>query len=844
MNTSLAIRLNVHENLPRHLRKWHIANGKATFTVDSEFELDVVSFCEDDSDQWHFIDLRLLFSPAPTIAVGTQFQNWFKPQLDGILKEKGLAGCFDFVHNFILTHKIAILKSQAYQLVRGAWAGSIKVEPVHRQLIVQYWTDRPGKKNWIEIGVSSSKPKDGKVSWRGPPIPKLSVRWFREGKEVKDVDLKVDFTNLSMERILKSVISQHTGYFLRTTQNALAPTMLTKVTSSEAEPCDCVLEISLGRPENKATLSVESVTGRYILRPSTAISSRAEQAINQSKDPLTTTASTITQLLAQTLQDAIQRFALQLGWQKVVRQAIHIDAIRKATKLDALQFTLYWPSGWTTKWSLAAIIDASSETWWFVQLGDKGKKIEYAEQLRMEKTGPISPISRATLAGVERLAVQQLEFFVTRRELHQRNLPSAVRTELAVPSGTQILQGWVLQLRTADLLVANSGEDPWLDPLIRITSQGFKNDYRSVSHIASGTMVKSVAADMQKLMAASPQSNFTFSENGNFAILLTTPFGEPIIDELKARLRDVDRLRSFTTTLQKRKMRLRSSSLQQVQFQYSKDLTATVNFGQEKEIKIRFNDTNPHNRIAFFLTEIINEKSPFALPGVERTGLDRFCKTLILTRPLLSTLAELETTIPGNIQNPSVFAHHVGIYRLVYTNPLCSFDIRLKPKDDKVYWHIEDNERKPPDMKPSAERNPRHRRLDSIKMALTALFSSMGPNKTWKGLRSGIVADVDGITDALKTLHQTVVSCSVPEGQLPFQEASPTQQQQSQQQQQQPANSTGQAPQKNALYTNGNTARPGQQAPAGGNRPNFQNAVRQQQQLQMNKQNKEVIELD
>lgn len=843
MNTSLAIRLNVHENLPRHLKKWRIESGRATFVVDNEFELDVMSFTEDASEQWHFIDLRLLFSPAPSISVDSRFQGHFKPQVDYILKQSGLSGAYDFLHGFILTHKIAILKSQAYQLARAAWAGTIKVEPVHRSLVVQYWTDRPGRKSWIEIGVTSNKPKNGKISWRGAPISALTVRWFRHGIEVKNVDLKFDFANLSMERMLMKVISLHIGHFLKIGLAALPAKMTAKASFSETEPCDCTLEVSLGRPENKTTLSLEHVTGRYILRPCTSISARAEQAINQAKDPLAAISPTITQLLAQTLQDLIQRNALQLGWQPQPRHSLRSDIVKQATKLDILQYTLYWPSGWSMKWALAAVIDASGESWWLMELGGKGTRIEYAEPLSVERPGPAPAISRAMLASTERLAVQQLAFCVTRRDLEKHTIPSSVRSELSLRSSpsnmaTQVaLRGWVLHLRTSDLLVAKPGEEPWLNPTIWVTYQGFKADYRNVSHIASGTMVKAVAADMQKLMSASPQSNFTFSENGNFAILLTSPFGEPIIDELKARLRDVDRLRSFTTTLQKRKMKLKSSSLQQVQFQYGRNHTATVNFGQENDIQVTFGATNAHNRIRTFLAEIINDKTPFCLPGADKNGLDRFCSTLLFTRPLLSTFTELENSVPGNLRNPAVRAHHVGYYRVTYANPLCSFDIQLRPKEDKVFWHIEDNDRKQPDSRPNSERNPNHKRIESLKTALTTLFKGQGQG--WLGIRSGILAEIDGVPDALKTLHQIVMSCHVEGGAPPVLENSS----------QVPAtNSTGPAstninpaaaPSNNTtrLAPPNSTTRP---APPNA-RPNFPNAGKQ---MKTGVKKQEVIELD
>jgi mediator of RNA polymerase II transcription subunit 14 len=737
--------------------------------------MDLITFTEDTSAQWHFIDMRLLFSPAPEIGANSRFQFFLKLQADNILAQKGLEGCFSFLHNLVLTHKIGILRSQAYELSRGGWFGALKVEPVRRSLVVQYWVDRPGKKNWIEIGVSSNKPKNGKISWRGPPISSLVVRWFRNGKEVKDVDFKFDFKNLSMERMLKKVIALHIGSVLRQTKDGLAPTLRYHTSLSEQEPSECSLEVSLGRLENKTTLCVEPRSGRYVLQPCTAISARAEHAINHSKDPATPPINIIlTQMLAQTLQDSIQRHALQLGWKPHLRPGFRMDTMKQATKLDVLLYALYSPSGWTKKWVLAAVIDASGETWWFMELGGQGSTIEYAEQLKIEKAGPKPPINRTTLASIERIAVKQLAFCVNRRECQKLNLESAVRNEMGTQFSSQTqsaslstmpLQGWSLYIQTSDLLRSKPGENAWLDPCIRVTSQGFSSDYVNVSHIASGTMVKSVSVDMQKLMSASPQSNFVFSENGNFAILLTTPFGEPIVDKLKARLRDVDRLRSFASILHKRKMRIRKSSLQQVQFQYGPDDRATVTFLPNDEMDVSFAPTNPHQRIRMFLREIINERPPFRTLDADQTGLDHFCTTLIVTRPLLAALTKLEEETAGNLDNPAFYPHSVTDYRLTYSNPKCEFNIQLRQKDDNVYWYIRPGPKSDDvNLKGHLQSpKPGHATwIESLKTALDGLFKESG--KGWFGVGRGLVARVDGVNEALARLQKVVLACAMEGG--------------------------------------------------------------------------------
>jgi mediator of RNA polymerase II transcription subunit 14 len=769
MNTSLSIRLNVHETLPRHLRNWQINSGRATFIIDDEMEFDVVSFVEDASDQWWFIDLRLLFSPAPTIEIGSRFFLTLKQQADFVLHEKGLAGLFDFLHNFVLTHKISVLRLQATRLARSGWAGSLKVEPVHRELVVQYWTDRPGKKNWIEFGTASNKPKNGKVSWRGPSIPSLTARWFRQGKEVMDLDLGVDWKDLSMERILKRIIALHTAQILEATRDSFDSRLNVQASLSGSEPMDCSLTAILGTASNSVTLSLEPVTGSYLMQPASALSARAEFAMNTGREPAQI-ASILTQMLSQTLRDQIQRTAQQLGWQQITRQSLRPDVVKAAVKSNVLEYVLYSPRGWTPTWTLAAILGTAGESWWIFEIGSSGTAIDHAEQIMMERhAGSSSTITRDTLTSLERVAVQLLSFRVTARQLEKERKMFTLRHEFS-PSHkpaevSRIIQGWALYLQTTDLLATKTGDQPWLEENIAIACEGLNSDGRSVWHIASGRMVKHAAADMQKLMAASSQSSFKFTADGCFRILLATPFGSDILGELRARLRDVNRLRSFVTTLQKRQMRLTSSSLQKVQFQYGPSPhSAAVNFSAEKEVAIELLPTNPHHRIRRLLTEIANERNP-SLPPVyfgDSNGLDHFCTTLVLTRSLLTVLRELETRTPGNVHNPAIHTHSVFKYRLTYENPLCTFDIRLQPKDDKVYWFIEDNVKRAPDVRPTPERNPGHRRLETLQIKLKELFISKGDK--WFGTRNGIVAELDAVPDALRRLNDTVLGCAMEGG--------------------------------------------------------------------------------
>ncbi|KAF1811269.1 MED14-domain-containing protein [Eremomyces bilateralis CBS 781.70] len=236
-------------NLPPMLQKWRIRNGRVTFIVPGEFELDV-GVAEEEPDpvkaRWWFVDVRWNFQPSasvPQAARGTieakinqelgiawnalvereeAVKKAQESQLEGEDKVAAdptsilevdrscLKRAYDFLHNFILTHKVSVLRKQAFDLVMSSWAGTLRVEMAHRNLILQYWTQVPGPKSWLEIALHSKRqrrkdPKTGATllfwDWRGPQPSTIGIRWMRLGKEmdVKDLAKKAGWNRKQIE---------------------------------------------------------------------------------------------------------------------------------------------------------------------------------------------------------------------------------------------------------------------------------------------------------------------------------------------------------------------------------------------------------------------------------------------------------------------------------------------------------------------------------------------------------------------------------------------------------------------------------------------------------------------
>lgn len=353
------------------MRDWDVANGRATFRIPHEFEFDVTIVDEDPTEQFYFVDIRFLFTPAPEIpdsVVRVQLGD----RADQILKSGGLQGCYDFLHDFVLTYKISILRRQAYEMSRNAWNNNIRVENVHRSLVVQYWTNLQSK-SWIEIGVSSGSSKNNTALWRGPQSSRLDIRWFRSGMEASLSDINFDWTTISMEKVLKTVISQHISWLLGSVERGLAlhdipgGLQTRSLTKSKDEPADCSLTLCIRGQPLPCKVLVEPVGGRLIFSPPSALSPRAEAELNGLRHPESTGADTVQRYPARLLEEHAKLQSSYCGWRNVNNLRLENPAL----KFPPGYLTISYFRGRTwgrIPWVIAYTVNLSGGSWWAVEL--------------------------------------------------------------------------------------------------------------------------------------------------------------------------------------------------------------------------------------------------------------------------------------------------------------------------------------------------------------------------------------------------------------------------------------------------------------------------------------------
>ncbi|KAK5125173.1 hypothetical protein LTR85_000849 [Meristemomyces frigidus] len=773
MNVTLATRINLHEDLPPYMQDFTIGDGRATFTVPSEFAVDLSVADEEPASQFYLIDIRFLFSPSSDV-LHDQLRGHLEGRSNQALAAGGLQGCYDFLHNFVLTHKVNTLRNQAQDLIRyGKWFDCIKVEPMRRSLTVQYWAAMPGPKNWFEIGVSSGKQK---ANSRRKPTPRLMVRWFRKGREIVDEQLDFDWKKLDLEACMVQVISRHCLGKLAATQDgllALAPesdVLTATLSTPDTAPEECTLTLRLPSMRSALVVRLDTVTGKMSITPPSAATLHTESVLNS--DPNVDVPRALASLACQAVQEPVRKQAELLGWQEVQ----NLLSVRAKLGADVLQRNVFQPPGWGQQWALAVSFSLNGEKWWIVQVKENKpddrskrtlKEVTSIRQLVVTDASLDSgvarsaPYSRASLLRIERLAVAEVSYTVLVEQLHTLRIPHHVekpdvRTEgTASARGPNLTSSAMVFVQFSPLMRDKSDKSwkSWAADSVRLTHHGMADvdsepgEVGRVRHDLRLSVDPEKMKYLRKYLTRAHGQDIAINPTGGLAIRLSTPFGESVVEQIQKRLRSVERLDQYVAILQKLGFTCTFVGLARLAFTYSMAplLSAQLSFASHGSLPVRLKleppDSNPHMRLRVMLERGLN--------GKDADAFSNFAHTLPLTLPLLQAYERLDCE---NVLKRSfaLRTRSATWYSVAYKAPLptCVFEMRAKAKPQGgktvVRWHLQETKAK------SGDPAPR----EDIAPALKAFWQEKGEH--WFGIGNGIIADSVGIGAALERLDGLV----------------------------------------------------------------------------------------
>jgi mediator of RNA polymerase II transcription subunit 14 len=376
LNTVLSIRLNLDEydSIPLQFKDYVIKSGRATFKVAGEFEVDLTVAEEDPELQFWFIDFRFQFWPSP-FPLSLALRSHIESRVNAALLKDGLEGCYNLLHEIVLTHKISEFRRQAIELARSKWINCLKVELLNRSLSIQYWVDRygpKGKKSWIILGVHSGRRADGR------PDPgatsRLSIRWFRDGKEVKDADIPFDSVNISAQSLLRTVIANHINHILTSMFEKLQAKpifsnreAILSLSVSLDEPGDSKMRVQL---TNKTTVSVgiEPISGRFYFSPTSRIATEWEYRLNnRCQDPTDDAHKYIEHLRCLTIMSESITHATSVGWKRVDSPGLKTYDLESILGGDILHYGWFRRPNWNKQWTALLALGMGGERWWLIE---------------------------------------------------------------------------------------------------------------------------------------------------------------------------------------------------------------------------------------------------------------------------------------------------------------------------------------------------------------------------------------------------------------------------------------------------------------------------------------------
>lgn len=728
-----------------------------------EFEVELSIADQDPQSQFYFVDFRFGFSPVSAELPKGFLRDEIERRTNDALKREGLSGCYEFLHDLVLTHKLNILKHQAYEMARGLWSQNLKVEGVHRSLVVQYWLNRPGGKNWIELGIKRGNSKN--PSTRPNKIsPHIALRWFRSGKEIPIAKANLHLGDLSLQRILSQVIAMHTSFIFEQTANRLrfgliysSRLLKLKTAPSVTEPLDATLLVQL-TTSKAVKLIQEPVTGRFALLPSSPLYSLAEQRLNILQDPASEATAQLAHLRALVSVDEVEMRALSYGWEVIKSLNPGQEAMRRLFPQETLRIRFFRRKSWSQAWILAFAASLMKDTWWVVELGDRKDEVEpgtilgnptlrtgpnfkNAFEVQMKELKPlITEPSYSTLAQVEHTAASMISQYIDTRELRVRKVPHGLRP---LPSGSPGPVSAILDLSLPSQPNASTPRQHisifpnCFGDTIALAFQSIDPATHQAIHTVRACL-RNPIPNIKDLTSNVDHLSF-HPTSGSFSFRLLTSVGEVTIPLLLDRLASIERLIQSLAVIRQHNLPCKSVSLTYLKFVYPvamSRLKATIHFSSNEPMHISLEKGNPHLRIQDFLNEHLQSQND---------GLGQTIKILGSTLPLLDTFTAIESA--HTTDDVHIFPRSAIWYQIHYENPKGRFDLKLRRKGDNPMWHIKDV------LKPEE-------RTEAVEQAMKSIKEGRGTG--WWGMNGGIVAEFTGIRRLLRQIDDIYRAATTP----------------------------------------------------------------------------------
>ncbi|KAI8954873.1 mediator complex subunit MED14 [Xylaria longipes] len=806
LNTLLSIRLNLedHENIPEQFQDFEIDSGRVTFKVFGEFEVDLTIADEDPEKQFWFIDFRFAFQPAPS-ELSDRLRDFLEYKVNEVLQKDGLLGCYKFLHEFVLTQKITEYLRQAMDLSKGRWADMLQVERLRRAMSIHYWSARQpleGPQSYIIVGISSGR-SSGSVSNQSSRS-RLSLRWFRDGIEVKDVQFPLDEKIISTETLLNRVIGKHIAHILRMFYNALKSQgrflgheATLGINVVDDDPGESALTMQLNY-ERSLNIKVAPITGTLLALPQSVALPQSRgsfdlqnQLNKEIKRPIMEQVALLERFRCCFVEDELNRRGKSRGWSVCNPQPVKHEETRQFLGTRR-SYQLIWLKrrGLPDNWYIMVGQSLSGDQWWLAEVIKRSGSTKVATHARL-------PLSPGTPQYSDKF-FEELTFFSSAMlsqigilgTMHKEKIKYAVqdRINTMLPPGMKVPS---INVRLSEIIGrqhhhVGKSISSWAFDFVEINLKSIENravqlpgptespesrgNDQKLAPLATEQHRYNIVVDARVKVAdpsrfgplkGNVERDVAFNERlGVFAFIIEAEVGSSILDRLAHRLQALSRLAGSIDAIRQnhRDVQCEEITLSNVKFSYTDQArstnaearqnvdrwTASLDLQTDNMILI-LDPGNPQARATEQFNKLINSKEGFR-------GVPWFLSiTLPVHRALNAVERAWEAITMTSQCHVKVSVISLDYYTLQYTlspgktkSRYLTLCIRLLSHNAQPEWHIyreESDREKQPD--------------DEAQKVLQKLW--MSERRMWRQLGASVAADVaHGAEVLIKAMDEAI----------------------------------------------------------------------------------------
>ncbi|KAK4681682.1 mediator complex subunit [Podospora pseudoanserina] len=808
VNTLLSARLSLEEfeRIPAPFADYKIDSGVATFSIPGEFEVDLTIGDDDFEKQFWFIDLRMTYQPTPP-PLSEQARLAAETKINNALGTDGLLGAYHYLHGLTLTAKIGEFTRQAWQLRAGRWADCLQVERLNRAVAVHYWANRPhskGNKSWIILGVNSSKGEDGRPDPKHPSY--ITLRWFRDGVEVKDFDISFDVDNISMDSLLEAVISRHIEHMLSSMYNKLAskPRFTHKqgrltLCGSRKTPGDFTLRMQV-LDDKDVTVGMDLYTGAFTLQAQSPMAADVQRRLNTFANPAEEGANLLELLRCHYATTALMSRAKSIRWMVSRGSPLSMDEMKSIvysgppSTREPFQTVWMKKVGWNPQWFIFMSMSLGGDQWWLVEIpnpqqqqrpGATGTRVKMytkmpmaTEQLRL---------SDQFFENLTLYATGMIAQITDLRELHSKRMAHTTREAVNYSLPAQIKMPTVY-VRLSDMLGPKGGGRGlcWAQEYIPIVFKGVQAD--SPMKIIAEAKLTVTNRKRFQFLKGNVDHDVNYNPNiGQFSLRLRGEMGATVITLLTSRIQALDKLIELVEAIGRAGKAVvhQSVTLREVVFTYTDSVPTgnpeqqapnntrqqqhrpwrvRLDLTKERGVKVDLERGNPHYPVIDYIREMANSPDFENLPS-----------WLVLSLPLYRALEKL-----GGVEQPGVVVTvlHRGLnwvtIRWVVQGRKVNVEVKPRRRQGTLMWSLSRVVDSPDS---SSSKPPPPEQNDEFQKVLAEKVWNEKGNG-WKGLTTGAAASLEGgVEEIVRLVDEVVRGVAVggPQQQLPHYQGAPPQ---------------------------------------------------------------------